>query len=248
MGPFRTIGAAIAARARVLAGDEKRALGLILLGGFLVTLTALALSGKIALDVLGNRTQAFDEDVLREIGAAKERLGERRPKVDQLFVDLSALGGWVALSLLSTFATVYLWLCRRRWDALIVVVVSAGGVVLNQLLKHAFARPRPSIFEHGNVVDSGSFPSGHSMMSMAIYLAHGALLARLAPTRLARAFALTTATVLPVAIACSRMYLGVHYPTDVAAGLLLGLAWALTALCAAEVVRLDVRETERALS
>jgi undecaprenyl-diphosphatase len=150
--------------------------------------------------------------------------------------DVTALGGVPALTLLTIFATVYLALAGRKKEAVLTLVVAVGAFVLNTALKSYFDRPRPEVFEAVKPASS-SFPSGHAMGSMAIYVTHGVLLARLAPTWVARVFATFSTVTIALAIAFSRMWLGVHYPTDVLAGALLGLAWALTVLCADEVFR-----------
>lgn len=198
---------------------------------------ALILASVIAKLVADGGAQALDELLLREIARWKAGLGERAARgLDLLVHDASALGGWVVLSLLSVFAALYLALCGRGRDAALLAVIAAGGATVNELLKVAFGRPRPSVFPHATYVESASFPSGHAMMSMAIYVACGALLARLAPTRAGRAWAVSVGVLVALLVAASRCYLGVHYPTDVVAGSLVGLAWTLLALTTARAV------------
>lgn len=236
MNFLRRAGGAIAERARFWAGSENRAAAVLVVAGFLLTIGAVYASRAIALGVMAAETQQFDERVLREIHAAREHLGAQREAVDGAVRDITALGGVAALALLTIFTAVYLALVGRRGESALTVVVAVGVLLLNSSLKEFFDRPRPLVFERPEVAGS-SFPSGHAMSSMAIYVALGIMLARLAPTWSARAFAMGSTVVLALLVAFSRMYLGVHYPTDVAAGALLGLAWALTVLCAAEVFR-----------
>ena len=107
-------------------------------------------------------------------------------------------------------------------------MVKATRLVLMVLLKRVFDRPRPTVVPQLIVETSPSFPSGHAMMSAVIYLTLGTLLAQLCPRWRERVYVLTVAGVLAVLIGLTRLYLGVHYPTDVLAGWTVGLAWALT--------------------
>jgi undecaprenyl-diphosphatase len=100
-------------------------------------------------------------------------------------------------------------------------------MALSFALKHLFGRERPDIILHMVMVHTPSFPSGHAMLSAVIYLTLGALLAQVVQRRASRIYFLTVAMVLTFLIGLSRIYLGVHYPTDVLAGWAVGLAWAL---------------------
>jgi undecaprenyl-diphosphatase len=102
-----------------------------------------------------------------------------------------------------------------------------GGVLISQTMKWAYARPRPELVPHGAEVFTASFPSGHSMMSAVVYLTLGALLARTQAARDAKAYILAVGVVLTVLVGVSRVYLGVHWPTDVLAGWVLGGLWAM---------------------
>ncbi|HKH34153.1 MAG TPA: phosphatase PAP2 family protein, partial [Beijerinckiaceae bacterium] len=104
-----------------------------------------------------------------------------------------------------------------------------GGMLMSTLLKLGFARPRPDLVPHGARVYTASFPSGHAMLSAVTYLTLGALLARVQPRRRIKAFFLGLAILLTIVIGMSRVYLGVHWPSDVLAGWCGGAAWA--ALC-----------------
>lgn len=233
---LRRAGAAIANEFRVAAGGENRAAAALLLSGLFLVLAATLVAGWIATEVSAKATQAFDEGLLRSIEAWKAGLGpELRVRFDDVFHDITALGGTPALALLTIFASVFLALSGRRQEAVLTIVVALGVLFLNTGLKHWFARPRPAFVAHD--AEGFSFPSGHAMSSMAIYVTQGVLLARLAPAWAARVFAMLSVVALASLVAFSRCYLGVHYPTDVIAGALAGLAWALTVLCADEVFR-----------
>ncbi len=112
--------------------------------------------------------------------------------------------------------------------ALLLVAAVASGVILSSLLKEAFDRPRPP---DGSLVQStlsASFPSGHSLSAAVVYLTLGAILARFVPLHRQRVYLIAVALFLTLLVGASRVYLGVHYPTDVLAGWTAGAAWALT--------------------
>jgi undecaprenyl-diphosphatase len=119
-------------------------------------------------------------------------------------------------------------LLRRKWgSAVLVLCASAGGAVISTVLKSFFHRQRPSVVPHLTEVTSMSFPSGHSMLSAVIYLTLGALLARTTKDRKVKAFFIFTALFITVMVGTTRVYLGVHFPTDVLAGWCAGSTWAL---------------------
>ncbi len=145
----------------------------------------------------------------------------------QVAIDLSALGGFTVLWLLSA-AAIGLLLTLRRWTEAVVLTVSLGGAsVLNAVLKLGFHRVRPDVVPHLAVVSNASFPSGHAMLSAATYLTIGAMLAQAQPKLGPRVYILGLAVVVAMLVGISRLYLGVHWPSDVLAGWCLGAAWAL---------------------
>ena len=141
--------------------------------------------------------------------------------------DLTALGGVAVLTLLTFAVAGFLWL-RRMYAAMTLVLASTlGGLIMSTLLKSLFDRPRPDVVKHLSLVYTSSFPSGHSMLSATVYLTLGALLARFVSERILQAYFVLTALALTFLVGISRVYMGVHYPTDVLAGWCAGLAWAL---------------------
>jgi undecaprenyl-diphosphatase len=141
--------------------------------------------------------------------------------------DVSALGNRPLLIVTVLVVIGYLAL-ERMYHALgLVVIAVSGGGLLNTLLKYLFARERPDVVPHLVPVTSLSFPSGHSVLAAVMYLTLGALLARVAVHRRTRLYVLTVAMLATFLVGVSRVYLGVHYPTDVLAGWCVGLAWAL---------------------
>lgn len=149
--------------------------------------------------------------------------------LSQAMVDLTALGGGTVLTLVTLLVAGYL-AARRKLALAIFVASSIGaGALLTALLKTLFARARPDIVPHLVEVGSASFPSGHAMNSATVYLTGAALLASAEPSRRVRIFLMAAALMLTLLIGASRVFLGVHFPTDVLAGWSVGIAWAVLA-------------------
>lgn len=141
--------------------------------------------------------------------------------------DMTALGSGTVITLLSFYVAGFLAL-RRKWGALCFVAASVStGALMNDMLKAIFARARPALVPHLTEVSSLSFPSGHSMNAAIIYLTLGALLARATMDFRLKIYFLTCAGLLVLMIGTTRIYLGVHFPSDVLAGWCAGTAWAL---------------------
>lgn len=141
--------------------------------------------------------------------------------------DVTALGGQAVLALLVGSVLGYLLIARRRHAAAVVLVATGGGALLTTALKGLYSRPRPDVVPHLASVTSYSFPSGHAMLSAVVYLTLGALLARLAGGRWAKLYFVGVAVLLTLLVGASRVYLGVHYPTDVVAGWAAGVGRAV---------------------
>jgi undecaprenyl-diphosphatase len=183
---------------------------------------------EIAVEVRENETRELDEKLLlmmREPGNPADPIGSDR--IEEMARDLTALGGMTLLTGVTLVATgVALFAGRRRLALLGLSSVILGSVVMN-LLKHGFDRPRPDLVEHATVTYHSSFPSGHSMMAALVYLTLGILLARTQSRKRVRTFIVAISMLVTVLVGVSRVYLGVHWPTDVAAGWALGGAWAV---------------------
>ncbi len=141
--------------------------------------------------------------------------------------DITALGSMTVLGLLVLAAIAFLLLAGRRAPALFVLLATTGGTLASTLLKQGFDRPRPQLFPHGDLVVTASFPSGHAMLSTVVYLTLGALIAETVTGRRLKIYLMALSCSLAALVGISRVYLGVHWPTDVIAGWAAGAAWAL---------------------
>jgi len=151
--------------------------------------------------------------------------------------EITVLGGPTILTLFSALVCTYLVVSRRVWLALFVLFAIGGGAALNGLLKSIFVRQRPDVVPHLVDASTMSFPSGHAMNSAIVYLTLGILLAQVEARRSVRAFIIITALMLSFVVGLSRLFLGVHWPSDVAAGWCVGSTWALICAFASEVSR-----------
>lgn len=181
----------------------------------------------IADEVVENETHAVDRAILLAFRSSADPTDPLGPWwLEQTAVDLTALGGFPVLTLLTLLSIGYLLITSRKGAALLVALSIAGGALLSSVLKLLFERDRPDIVPHLVDVHTASFPSGHAMLSAVCYLTLGALLMRVHKTRSVRLYLFFAAAGLAFLIGFSRVYLGVHWPTDVLAGWLVGSAWA----------------------
>ena len=148
-------------------------------------------------------------------------------------VDMDSLGGIPVLTLVTLGAAAYLIMQKRYRTIGLLLAVTLGGLMVSLLLKDLFGRPRPEFASGASHVTTASFPSGHSMLSAIVYLTLAALLARTSRPLRFKIYFLTLGLTLTILVGLSRIYLGVHYPTDVLAGWSMGLIWALTCWLAA---------------
>jgi undecaprenyl-diphosphatase len=142
-------------------------------------------------------------------------------------IQITALGSGVILTLVTAMVAAYLFSIKKPATALFVIGAVAGGAILSALLKAVFERPRPELVAHLVSVSSASFPSGHAMNSAVTYLTLGSLLAKSEKSRPVRIYLVSVAVFLTLLVGFSRIYLGVHWPTDVLAGWCVGSTWAI---------------------
>lgn len=158
------------------------------------------------------------------------------PWFEEIMRDITALGGYAILTPLTISVAVYEWIRNRRQTALLVLAATVGGILLSTVLKSAFDRPRPDLVPHGSYVLTKSFPSGHAMMAATTYLTLGAIMAQAEKIRGLKIFFLSLGVMVTVLVGISRVYLGVHWPTDVLAGWAAGATWALICWLAARAI------------
>lgn len=190
----------------------------------------LFLSQATVVDAIADRPgiPAADESTLQWM------LAHRAPVPTAMFEEITYLGGTVGMLGLAA-AAVALVLAHRRWEALVVVVTATGGELLTDALKDLYQRPRPPDLTRLTVATSYSLPSGHSLVSVVALGIMAAVGVHLLHRTSARVAVVGFAGVLAVAIGVSRLYLGVHWLTDVLDGWLLGGTW--LALCTAALAR-----------
>lgn len=181
----------------------------------------------VAAEVAHGRTQKMDEQVILFLREAAEPGTPRGPAwLKGTMRDFTALGSPAILVTLVVVVAGAL-LVRRQYRALaLVLAATIGGRLLNVALKGWFQRPRPALALHLTEVSTPSFPSGHAMDSAVIYFTLAALLARFVRLRSLTVYLLGVAALLSFCAGVSRVYLGVHYPSDVLAGWTAGLGWA----------------------
>jgi membrane-associated phospholipid phosphatase len=199
------------------AGVGQRMALAVAVGAAAATLTLVVLAWA-----LGGPALRLDEAVLHALA------GHRTDAWDRVALQATALGNATTLAVLVFWVSMLLWNAGRRLAVLGLVVTAVGGRLLNEGLKALFDRARPEIMEWGAPVSAASFPSAHAMSGAIVYGALAYLIARApaagsAPTR--RVVVWTVAGLIVVAIAGSRVLLGVHYPSDVLAGILAGAIW-----------------------
>lgn len=206
--------------------------GIFLVSGAAVAVVFTWAFAKLAGDVREGATQKFDDTVMHWIGA------HQTPMLQQASLEVTSLGTATVVTMIVLIAGMFLWLNKHKHSALLLIIATVGGMVLNNLLKIGFSRPRPQIFKWGTYADSYSFPSGHAMSAIIVYGTVAYLAARLQQRAASRFATLSFAAIIITLICASRMYLGVHYPSDIAAGLVIGLAWAGFCMAVLEAMQL----------
>lgn len=185
-------------------------------------------------------TRSIDRSLLLALRNPADAADPWGPRwFEEMMRDFTALGGMAVLTFFTAAAIGYLLLDGKRHAALAVFIAVAGGQVLSTFLKLGFDRPRPDLVPHEAFVMTASFPSGHSMMAAVTYLTLGAMLARVGARLPHKVYVLALALLLTVTVGASRVYLGVHWPSDVIGGWAVGAGWAL--LCWSAMRRLQRR-------
>jgi undecaprenyl-diphosphatase len=198
---------------------------------------------ELAEDYPEGRYRVFDELVLRSLRNPADPAVPRGPAwLKEMVRDVSALGSTFVLTFVVIATAAVLFVRRANRPALAILLTSIGGTILSTFLKSFADRPRPSVVPHLVEVTTTSFPSGHSLLSAAIYLSIAGILTHGAGWTLAMV-AFGFAILLTALVGLSRVYLGVHFPSDVLAGWAVGTVWSMLCLsiaakfCRAPVAR-----------
>lgn len=207
---------------RAMTSDRKVVLG------FLLIALALFIVGKLASEILEGESFAIDRLVVLSLRHPADLGRPIGPAwLLPMMRDITALGGVTCITLIAILAAVYFVVIRDVKTSLFVVFAIAMGAAVANLLKSLVMRPRPDIVPHLVDVGNSSFPSGHAMNSAIVYLTLATLMARTQQSRPVRLYVQGAAIFLTLIIGTSRVYLGVHWPSDVVAGWCAGGLWAV---------------------
>lgn len=210
---------------------------------FYLVAVSLIMSGlwvffELADFVMEGESHVLDRMILlalRSPGSLNDPLGPRW--LEEIFRDFTAFGGVGVLTFVLLAAAGYLFLRGKYRTIVLMVAAILGGGALSFLLKQGFDRPRPDLVAPMAYTITPSFPSGHALLAATTYLTIGALLARTQPSRPLKIYLICLAILLTLIVGFTRVYLGVHWPTDVLAGWTVGGIWALTCWLAAQLLQ-----------
>jgi undecaprenyl-diphosphatase len=206
----------------------------------LLTLVALCSWGfaEIADHALDGDSQHLDQRILLAMRTDTDPTDPIGPIwVEELARDVTALGSMGFVTFLTLASAGFLALQGKRHPALYLIVAVSTGTAISLALKSIFDRPRPDLVPHAQAVYTSSFPSGHTMLSTLAFFTVAAILASAQTNRRLKAYLLCLAAFLSLAVGLTRIYLGVHWPTDVLAGWTAGAAWALLCWTIADYLR-----------
>ena len=183
----------------------------------------------VVIAVLGGRSTEFDGAGLRLFRTGLDLHPRGAPWLAEAVRDYTALGGVLLRHIVAIGALVALVFLRLRREAMLLALTIIGGWLVNTALKLLVGRPRPEIVPHLTEAGGSSFPSGHSFNSAVVYISIALAFAAMSQRQSVRATVVLTAMALTLLVALSRVWLGVHYPSDAIAGWLGGAGWAFTA-------------------
>ncbi|HLT75780.1 MAG TPA: phosphatase PAP2 family protein [Ferrovibrio sp.] len=205
-----------------------------------VAAAAIWIFVELADEVRDGSTREFDRALLLSLRHPDDISDPIGPRwLEELVRDVTAFGGTGPLLFITLAAILYLVMLRKYRSSLFLLLAVGGGQLLSSVLKLGFDRARPDLVPHGMHVYTASFPSGHAMMAAVTWLTLGALLARTESRLRIKAYIILLAVLITILVGLSRVYLGVHWPTDVLGGWVAGSAWA--ALCWAIALLLQRR-------
>ena len=194
--------------------------GIFLVVGAIIAVAATVAFASLAEHVLEGGTQAFDVVILEWLH------GHQSKGLTAVMVEMTYLGTGTVVIVVVGVAALFLWHTEHKHSARLLLAATLGNILLNGALKLVYHRPRPSVFAWQTTAVSSSFPSGHAMSATVVYGTVAYLLMRLQKHQWAKMLTLGGAILLILLICLTRLYLGVHYPSDVLGGIIVGLAWA----------------------
>lgn len=213
------------------AHDFYAAVGIFLIAGVVLAVLCTWVFAALAGEVREGETLRFDVAVLSWMAA------HQRPLLTTIALEITALGTGLVVLMVVGVSGMFLWLTRHRHSAALLFFATSSEILLNNALKLGYHRARPHVFAWATHVASSSFPSGHSMSAVVVYGTVAYLAARLQRRAWSRWLTFAAAALVIAAICTSRIYLGVHYPTDVIAGIVVGLAWAAFCMATLEAIQ-----------
>ncbi|MEP6622398.1 MAG: phosphatase PAP2 family protein [bacterium] len=196
------------------------AVGIFLVAGAVVAVVATMGFSELAEHVLAGGTQTFDVAILQWLHA------HQSPMLTALMIEMTYLGTGTVVMMIVIIVALFLWHTEHKHSSRLLLAATAGNILLNGALKFIYHRPRPAVFDWQTTAVSSSFPSGHAMSATVVYGTVAYLVMRLQKHHWSRVLTLGAAILLILLICLTRLYLGVHYPSDVIGGIIVGLAWA----------------------
>jgi undecaprenyl-diphosphatase len=210
-------------------------IGLWLGLAFVVAIFAFWGFVELADEVVAGETQRIDVAIMHWLNA------QGTPRLDKVARSVTELGSGLVMAIMALLVSTFLWIHGQRRAVALLWIGLAGVYLMDEILKDLFARARPEVFTWRTLRPTGyAFPSGHSLNATVGYTLFAFLVARLESTRRLRVGTFLVAALIILSVALSRVYLGVHYPSDVVGGMLVGFAWAMACVLAVYVVR-DLR-------
>ena len=183
---------------------------------------------ELADDVAEADTRAFDQAILDSVRAPGDPSDPIGPHwLEIAMADVTALGAVAVLGIVALVVAGFLFIQRRPLAGVTLLTALLGGVAMSQSLKLLFGRERPPLPYQAAEAVNASFPSGHAMLSAVAYLTIGAIVAKALPRRRLKTYVMTVAVLLTLIVGLSRVYLGVHWASDVLGGWMVGAAWAI---------------------
>jgi undecaprenyl-diphosphatase len=163
--------------------------------------------------------------MMRTAGNLADPIGP--PWVEEMVRDITALGGTIILTFMTIACAFYLFATKKASEAWFLLASVSIGILISNSMKIGFSRPRPDLVPHDSITSMASFPSGHSLMAAVVYLSLGALIAESQSRTVLKIYVMSLAIIITILVGISRIYLGVHWPSDVLAGWIAGSAWAM---------------------